>query len=125
MPQVQLLDFVTPIMPSRKAELSGPGPIHCQSWLQVHFPQQGRVARVGAQRIEAWIYVQMENDANALVDRLFEPVEAFVDFPESSVDHSKTQGQHIALLSEFLQFLEQFLRFAQPPCLRVRSAKQS
>jgi len=61
-----------------------------QSGLQVHFPQQGWVARVGAQWIVGGIDVEMEHYAVALVDRLLKPVEASVDLAEAKVYQPKT-----------------------------------
>jgi len=61
-----------------------------RSGLQVHFPQQGWVARVGAQPIEGGIDVEMEHRAVALVDRLLEPVEGSVDFSKAIVYRPKT-----------------------------------
>ena len=57
------------------------------SWFldKVHFAQESLVARVRAKRIELSIEVKMEDGTDALLHRLLEPVETFLDFAQSRV----------------------------------------
>ena len=84
---------------------------------QIHLPQNRKVARVGAERIEKWVSLDWRHHVVARVNGPIQPTEAFDDLAQPEVDQAETGGRHLSFQSQRMEVLKQVLRFAYVPAL--------